>query len=231
MVGSVTIANDGSITAGALDFKDHPTLVVNQAITGGPGSCKNGSVPNTGTLSFTAAGVSRTLNFASSPTLLAGFGRVEESDSNMKGSGEIYLQVNPASPSFGSYAFGLEGADASGNRYVVAGALCSNNALAVTYLQADLDDNNNNAAAQSFTGTPAYSAPDADGRSTTNGPIAFSNGASLNLTFYATGAGGPLLTIESSPIGTSVQVLSGFISGSQGLVACPRLQEASATPP
>lgn len=96
MVGSVTIAGDGSITTGELDFKDHSTLLVNQAITGGPGSCKNGSVPNTGTLSITAAGVTRTLSFALSSTLGAGFGRVQESDSNMKGSGEIYFQVNPA---------------------------------------------------------------------------------------------------------------------------------------
>jgi hypothetical protein len=103
--------------------------------------------------------------------------------------------------------------------------LCSNSSLEVTYLQADLDDNNIDTAMQSLPGAVSYSAPDSNGRSTVT-PITFANGNSLNLTLYMVGSG-TALAIESSPLATSAQVLSGFITGQAGSTCLPNGQGGS----
>jgi hypothetical protein len=221
MAGSITIGGDGSITAGSFDFKDHGTLSSNQPITGGPGSCANGSVANTGTLSLVAGGVKRTFNFSMNTN--GGYGNLVEADSTgVTASGNIYFQYQASVNPFGSFAFGLQGADATGNRYVIAGAWCSNSSLNVTYLQADLDDNNINAPMQSINGPVSYSAPDSNGRSIAT-PITFANGSSLSLALYQLGSGG-MLALESSPVATNPQVLSGYITGQPGSICLPNGQ-------
>jgi hypothetical protein len=224
MAGSVTVGGDGSITGGSFDFKDHSTLLSNQPIAGGPGSCADGMVANTGTLSFVAAGVKRTFNFSMKRN--DGYGNLVEADSTgVRTSGEMFFQYQASVNPFGSFAFGLQGTDAVGDRYVVAGGLCSNSSLDVTYLQADLDDNNINTAMQSASGAVSYSAPDSNGRSTVT-PITFVNGNFLNLTLYMLGSGAAL-AIESSPLATSAQVLSGFITGQSGSTCLPNGQGGS----
>jgi hypothetical protein len=224
MAGSMAVGSDGSITGGSFDFKDHSTLLSNQPITGGPGSCADNSVANTGTLSFVAGGVKRTFNFSMKAN--DGYGNLVEADSTgVMASGEMYFQYQAAVDPFGSFAFGLQGADDAGDRYVIAGALCSNSSLDVTYVQADLDDNNINAAMQGISGAVSYSAPDTNGRSTVT-PITFANGNSLNLTLYLLGSG-TALAIESSPVATSTQVLSGFLSGQAGSTCLPNGQGGS----
>jgi putative transposon-encoded protein len=215
MVGSITIANDGSLT-GALDFKDRTTLSQNQPISGGPGSCANGSVANTGTLSFTAGGVSRIFNFALRPRKNDGH-LVEVDATGLISSGGITLQVNPrpANNFRGSFTLALDGADSAGNPYAVVGATCTsvlNGQPQIIYMQADLDDNGTDVTNSLTNGNlVTYALPDSNGRITVT-PMLFSNGASLSLTLYVIGRG-RALAIESSPISTSSQVLGGFLAG------------------
>ncbi|HXW56109.1 MAG TPA: IPT/TIG domain-containing protein [Candidatus Cybelea sp.] len=230
MAGSLTVATDGSLS-GVADFKDPSSLSEDQAITGGAGSCTNGSSPNTGTLTFTANGTQRTINVAMGPD--DDFGWLSESDATgTEAYGRIELQTPGTFQSFfGSYGFGLAGSDSGGNQYAIAGALCSNSDFGVTFLQADLDDNSTNSAAASPTGgNVSFSAPDGNGRSSTTAPFTFSGGATLNLTVYVVSSHVAFL-LESSPTsaGSPSPVLGGIISGQPGTICLPQAQGGNFT--
>jgi len=235
MVGSVTIANDGSFTAGALDFRNQSTLSTNQAITGAAGSCTNGSVANTGSLTFAAGGTTRTLNFAMRADGTQGF-VVESDSSGFNGTGQIQVQTAPSTPLDGSYAFGLEGGTPT-SFFTVAGAACTDSSGAVTFLQADVGITG--IAILTLTGASSnagtLSAPDANGRVTTTSPFNYSNGTTVDSTFYnIDGSKAFQLNIGGSyPNGTGgtapIPVQAGFVTGKPGVNCLPLGQGGSFT--
>jgi len=181
LAASVTVANNGSAT-GAADYKDHKTLLANQAISSASSSCTNGAVANTGTLKFVIGSSTETFDVAMRADGVSGL--VNWSDSQgASGSGLIEQQVNPSLNFHGNFGYGFQGEDASSGRLVEIGAFCSNGQLSVGFSQADIDDNENAQFLDNGTGNPAYTAPDSNGRSTTTTPFAFVNGGfSFNLT-------------------------------------------------
>jgi hypothetical protein len=233
MVGSVTIAQNGFVVTGALDFKDPLTLVANQAITGGTCTTVNqvttvGNmlVGGTGKLDFTAGGVSRAFNFAMRTH--NDNGHIAEADSTgMAAAGSMGLQTNPMANPQGSYTLGLFGVDSGGKRYAIGGEMCLNAQRGISFLQADLDDNNTLSTMSGLMSAASLSAPDSNGRSTIT--ITFSSGQVLNLTLYGNSSGnlGEAVAIESSPIATSAQVLAGQIIGVRGAVCLPQGQGGS----
>jgi hypothetical protein len=234
MVGSVTVASDNSIT-GALDFRNQSAVSANQSITGATGSCLDGSVAGTGTLSFTAGGTSRTLHYAMRADGVQGF-VVESDSSGFSGAGEVLVQSNPTAPLNGSYAFGLAGGTPTAF-FIVVGAACTNSSGAVTFLQADVGITGTSivplTGASSNAGT--LSAPDANGRVTTTSAFNYSNGTTVDSTFYNidgsrafqlnTGGSYPNGTGGTAPI--PVQV--GFVSGKPGANCLPLGQGGSFT--
>ena len=232
MVGSVTVATDNSVT-GALDFRNQSAVSANQSISGAAGSCSDSSVAGTGTLSFTAGGTARTLKYAMRADGTRGF-VVESDSSGFSGSGQIQVQSNPSTPLDGSYGFGLEGGTTS-LYFIVIGALCTNSSNAVTFLQADVGLSSTAiitlTGASSNAGT--LSAPDANGRITTTSPLTYSNGTTVDTTFYNidgsrafalnTGGSYPNGTGGTAPI--PVQV--GFVSGKPGSSCLPLGQGGS----
>jgi hypothetical protein len=228
MVGSFRIDNSGAMVNTPLpnivnsftDFKDAKNLfAVNNTGTlgrmaGGAGSCVDTmGVPGVGKLSFTVSGIAGdtfTLNYALRHN---GFGgRITLTDSlyGLKATGQLQIQFSSNAFNQGSFAFGLLGENASAARYAVIGAMCTSSPV---FLQADFDD----------TGTPstatasAWSLNNGDattGRTTTS-QLNFSNGRFLNLTLYGVG-GGKAYVIESSPVASSAQVLSGVMTGFKG---------------
>ena len=235
MIGSVTIANDGSFTAGALDFRSQSALSANQAITGPAGSCKDGSVANTGSLTLTAGGTTRTLNFAMRADGTHGF-VVESDSSGFSGTGQFEVQTAPSTPLDGSYAFGLAGGTPT-SFFTVAGAACTNSSGAVTFLQADVGITG--IAILTLTGASSnagtLSAPDANGRVTTTSPFNYSNGTTVDSTFYNIDGSKAfqLNTGGSYPNGTGgtapIPVQAGFVSGKSGANCLPLGQGGSFT--
>jgi len=205
------------------DFKDAKNLfaVSNNGATGrmagAAGSCVDtAGVPGVGKVVFTAnsiPGDTFTLNY----TLRANGngGRITLTDSlyGLKATGQIQIQFKTNAFNIGSFAFGLLGANAAATRYAVIGAMCTSSPV---FLQADFADNQTGGG--TVTGTAGgWSLGNGDattGRTTTS-PLEFSNGRSLNLTLYGVG-GGKAFVMESSPIATSAQVLSGVITGIKG---------------
>jgi hypothetical protein len=232
MVGSVTVAADNSVT-GALDFRNQSAVSANQSISGAAGSCSDSSVAGTGTLSFTAGGTARTLNYAMRADGTRGFA-MESDSSGFSGSGQIEVQSNPSTPLDGSYGFGLEGGTPS-LYFIVIGALCTNSSNAVTFLQADVGLSST--AIITLTGASGnagtLSAPDANGRITTTSPLTYSNGTTVDTTFYNIDGSGAfaLNTGGSYPNGTGgtapIPVQVGFVSGKPGSSCLPLGQGGS----
>ena len=225
-VGSVTVAQNGIVVAGAIDFKDPATLLTNQAITSG--TCTNTTVAatsgnsvtgRTGTLSFTAGGVGRAVNFAMRTQKDNGI-IVEADTTGVTGSGGIQIQP-PPDRFVGSFAFGLDGVDSSAQPYAIVGCFFAGgtNAGENTFgnMQADLDDNGVNSPMSGLRSTVSYSGPDQNGRVTPT-PLFFTNRQTLSLTFYMVGSATHLgaYAIESSDISTSPQVLVGVLTGAVG---------------
>jgi Putative Ig domain len=230
-VGSITIASDGAVSGGMVDYKDTfgaSLLELKDPITAGPaGSCANDpTVANTGTVSFTlntglqsTTDTQRVLHFAMRTDDTVGFAKLTiPGNSNYGTIGQIQHQ-NPTTNFQGSYAFGLFGSDsASANtRYGIVGALCTNARQVVTYTHADLDDAYT-VATDVVLSNPlnsvTFSAPDSNGRSVMS-QWNFSNGATLNLIFYVAN-GNKAFVMEATPPATNSQTLIGTISGVGG---------------
>jgi hypothetical protein len=219
--GSVTVANDGSISGGVLDFKSpsQGELLLDQAISSG-GTCTNGSVANTGTLNFTAGGINHVIAFAVNSDDTIGNGFEEDAAvNNGLVSGQIELQDDPTSIFQGSYGFGLVGMDSSENPYAIIGAFCTNAQQGITYMQADLDYNFNNTPMVGLSNAVTFSAPDSNGRSVVK-QMDFSNGAIANLVLYVID-GAKAFAVESSPSSTSPQAFMGSITGVAGSTCLP----------
>jgi hypothetical protein len=180
----------------------------------------------TGKLSISAGSVNRTFNFAMRTQ--RDDGHIVEADATgVNAGGSIHLQLNPTANPQGSYAVGLYGRDSGGNGYAIAGEMCLNAQRGISYLQADLDDNNNLSQMVGLQSPASFSAPDSNGRSTS--AVTLSSGQVLNLTLYGTNAGSQAeaFAIESSPIATSTQVLAGLMGGVPGAVCFPQAQGGS----
>jgi IPT/TIG domain len=229
MVGSFRIDDTGALVNAPLpnivnsfaDFKDRAHLFAlgnggngGGRMSGAAGSCLDSAgVPGVGKVQFTVAGIpgdTFTLNY----TLRAvgNFARITLTDTlyGLHATGQMQIQYNPNAFNQGSFAFGLVGENAAAARYAVVGAMCTS---APVFMQADFNDS---AAPPSTATAGGWSLVPGDattGRNTTS--LSFSNGRTLNLTVYGVG-GGKAYAMESSPIATSSQVLSGVITGFRG---------------
>jgi len=233
MIGSVTVAEDGSIGAGTFDFRNQTTLQQNQTITGGPGSCVNGTVANAGSITFTAAGVTRTFNFAMRADATRGL--VRESDaSGFSASGEIQLQDDPTASLQGSHAFGLQGGNTS-EYFAVIGASCTDAQNNISFLEADFDVNGTMVPMVMGAASPGtLSAPDSNGRVTTTSPITYADGTTVDDTFYLVdGSKAFVITTGGTyPNGNSSSPNppeAGFVTGVSGSVCLPNGQGGAFT--
>jgi hypothetical protein len=196
--GSIQIAADGSLTA-EYDVP-YDTSPGPQAITGG--RCSAGTVPNTGTITFTSGdtvfsgfGFPTTFSFAMRGSDLA-TGRIIETVPGPEmfsevPAGEIELQTTPPVFAPGSYAFGLFSQLGVGGAWI--GSLCSDSNSNLTFLQAD--EANPGAEYINFTtfspsGTGGYSSLDSYGRFTNEAtPFTLSDGDVAVIAFYAVTSG------------------------------------------
>jgi hypothetical protein len=228
-VGSITVASDGSVSGGVVDHKDTFGALqsqLNDLIVAGPaGSCANGTVANTGTVSFTVntslnsitMDTQRVLHFALRTDDTVGFAELTiPGNSFYRKTGQIQLQDHPTNNFFGSYAFGLFGSDsASANtRYGIVGALCTDALHRVKYVHADLDDAyavSTDTVLSNALNTVTFSAPDSNGRSAMT-QWNFTNGASLNLILYVVD-GNKAFVMEATDPATNPRTLIGTISG------------------
>jgi hypothetical protein len=226
MVGSITVASDASVS-GALDFRDQSAVSTNQSISGAAGSCSDSTVAGTGTINFTAGGTSRTFKFAMRADGNQGF-VVESDSSGFSGTGQIQVQSSPSTPLAGSYGFGLEGGSTTAF-FIVIGAACTNSSGAVTFLQADIGITGTSIltlTGASSAGT--LSAPDTNGRITTTSAFTYSNGTTVDSTFYnVDGTKAFVLNTAGSYPGGSIPVQAGFISGKPGASCLPMGQGGS----
>jgi hypothetical protein len=198
--GSIQIAADGSLT-GEYDVP-YDTSPGPYAITGG--RCSAGTVPNTGTITFTSGdtvfsgfGFPTTFSFAMRGSDLA-TGRIIETGFagpaptyGELAIGEIELQSNPPAFGPGSYAFGLFSQPGVGGAWI--GSFCSDSNSNLTFLQAD--EANPGAEGTNFTtfsssGTGGYSSLDSYGRFTNDAtPFTLSDGDVVVIAFYAVRSG------------------------------------------
>jgi len=225
-VGSVKVASDNSVT-GKLDFRNQSAVSANQSISGAAGSCMDGTVAKTGSLTFTAGGVTRTIDYAMRSDGMRGF--VLESDSSgFSGTGEIQVQTAPTTPVDGSYAFGLQGASTSAFFYVT-GAACTNSSGGVIFLQADFAVTGTLFPTVAGSSSPgAFSMPDANGRFTTTSPLSYTNGTTVDTTGYnIDGSKAYVLNTGGSYPGGSIPAQVGFLTGKPGSSCLPRGQGGS----
>ncbi len=223
MVGSVTVAQNGFVVTGAFDFKDRAMLLANRPITGGTctttkvvTTAGNNFVGGTRTLSFNYAGaagtVNKAFNFAMRTHKPSGH-LVEKDATGVTASGGIILQTDPqpANNFRGSFAFGLDGVDSSGNPLAVVGETCTSVVSGqpqIIYAQLNVDDNGV-LVTPTLTNTPTYAPPDSNGRITLT-PMTFSTGPTINLTLYVIDKADEV-AIETSP--NPSQVLGGLLGG------------------
>src|SRR5579862_1121961 len=222
LLGSASVATDGSIS-GVLDFRNQSALTPNVSITGAAGSCKNGSVTNTGTLAFMAGGVARTLDFALSANFANGStGRVAEKDSSgFSGAGQIQIQDDPTASLEGSRAFGLDGFAPTVEAFSI-GAFCVNSQSSISFLQADFGVNL--VEANMIMGTAGtFSAPDSHGRSTTTSAVTYANGTTVNNTVYVVNGHKAFAMVSSgtAPGLGNLPPMAGFFSGVPGSSCLP----------
>lgn len=228
MLGSVKIATDGSLT-GTLDFRNQTMLLQNQSISGAAGSCKNGTIAETGTLTFTAGGVARTLEFAMPSNFANGAtGHVVEKDSSgFSGAGQIQLQDAPTTSLEGSRAFGLEGFNPTTEAFAI-GAVCLNSQSSISFLQADFSVNLveiNMVAGNGGT----FSTPDSNGRAVTTTAVTYSNGTTLDNTVYVVNGHKAYMMVSSgtAPGLGALPPMAGFLSGVPGSDCLPIGQGSS----
>jgi hypothetical protein len=217
LLGSITVASDGSLT-GEYDLVD-PAGDANKAITSG--KCVAGTVTNTGTLTLTDSSATHTFNFSMRGNLA--FGHIAETDGMATLAGSIQAQTTPSSFSGGSYAFGFVGDFVNEmGRVAAVGSLCSSASFNLTFLQADI--NSDGTIASALSGTGGFSAPDANGRSTTGStPWSFSDGSSMDLTLYVVDntRAFAVVTGGKTPTAAGLPRMTGQITGAPG-AACPQ---------
>jgi Putative Ig domain len=228
LLGSTSVAADGSMS-GTLDFRNQSTLTPDVSISGAAGSCKSGSVANTGTLTFMAGGVARTFDFALPANFVNGVvGRVVEKDSSgFSGAGQIQMQNDPTASLEGSRAFGLEGFGTSVEAFSI-GAFCVNAQSSINFLQADFAVNLVEINMVMGTGG-AFSAPDSHGRATTTSAVTYSNGTTLNNTVYVINGHKALAMVSGgmAPGLGTLPPMAGFFSGVPGTNCLPTGQGGS----
>ena len=176
---------------------------------------------NTGTLTLTSASGTRTFDFSMRNNLV--FGHIVESDTTATLSGTVFAQSNPSVFGGGSYAFGWVGDSTNpAGRAAAVGTFCSSSNSKLTFLQSDIDVND--AIDSSLSGTGSYSAPDANGRSTTGAtPWSFSDGSSMDLTFYVIDNTEAFVvtTGGTTSSGAPLPIMAGLMTGVPG-AACPQ---------
>jgi hypothetical protein len=231
MVGSIGIKTDGSLnnsTANSYtDFKDSVQLAAASQggttgrMIGGAGSCADsGTVPNTGTVTFTVQGTTLgtfVLQYALRANGNGGRLVATNSALGLNATGQLQVQSAPDSFGIGSFAFGLGGRSGAGSRYAVAGAFCGDaNGGAISFLQADFDDNGT-AATATAAGLKLTQIDAPSGRITSNQVNFMTGGTSrpLTLTLYPLD-GNKAYVMDSTAIATSAQVLGGVITGHHG---------------
>lgn len=229
LLGSSSVAADGSMS-GVLDFRNQSTLTPNVSISGAAGSCKNGSIANTGTLIFMAGGVARTFDFALPANFANGgvIGRMVEKDSSgFSGAGQIQIQNDPTASLEGSRAFGLEGFGTNVEAFSV-GAFCVNAQSSINFLQADFAVNLVEINMVMGTGG-TFAAPDSHGRSTTTSAVTYSNGTTLNNTVYVIDGHKALAMVSSgtAPGLGNLPPMAGLFSGVPGTSCLPTGQGGS----
>jgi len=233
MIGSFRIDATGALVNTPLpnivnsfaDFKDPKNLfAVNNTgtlgrLSGAAGSCQDTlGVPGVGAVQFTVSGISDdTFTLAYALDQSGALGQITLTDSlyGLKATGDIHIQYVPNAFNQGSFAFGLTGANAAASPYAVIGAMCTSSPV---FLQADFDDNGTPQTATA-SGWSLNNGDATTGRTTTT-ELSFTNGRILNLTLYGVG-GRQAYVMESSPVASSAQVLSGAMTGTKGPVCLP----------
>jgi hypothetical protein len=223
MVGNALVSNTGAVVNTVsptynsfFDFKDSSQLVQQQYIAAPAGSCvDNTTVPNTGNLQFTVKNLPGTFNLQYGLRALGQGGRAVATNTalGLVATGQIVEQscTPNCGPFGGSFSFGLDGVNGAQSRYAVAGAICGS--TNVSFYQADFDDNGTTATATAMGVT--WGGADAPSGRTQSSQAMFTTGGSnrpLTLTLYGVNANLAYL-MDSTPIATSSQVLSGVASG------------------
>lgn len=229
-LGSITVGADGSLS-GALDFRNQTNFSGNQSISGAAGSCKDGAITNTGTLAFTAGGVSRTLNFSIPANFGTGaVGHLAEKDaSGFTGAGQTQIQSSPTTSLEGSRAFGVVGFSPTVEAFAI-GAVCLNSSSSITFLQADFSVNLTEINMVGGGANPgAFSAPDSNGRATTTSPVTYSNGTTLNNTVYVVNPHKAYMMVSNgtAPGLGNLPPQVGFLTGVPGTNCLPTGQGGS----
>jgi hypothetical protein len=228
LLGSISVAADGSMS-GKLDFRNQSALAANVSITGAAGGCKDGSIINTGTLTFMAGGVTRTFDFAVPTNFATGaVGHVVEKDSSgFSAAGQMQLQDASTASLEGSRAFGLEGFGPTTKAFSI-GAFCVNSQSSISFLQADFAVNL--VEVNMVTGsTGTFSAPDSNGRATTTSAVTYSNGTTLDNTVYVVNGHKAYIMVSSgtAPGLGALPPMAGFLSGVPGTSCLPTGQGGS----
>jgi hypothetical protein len=228
VVGSLTVAQDGSVT-GEQDYKSlTATSQIDQNLQVTSGTCTNGSVANSGVIDLTLSdATTRTYAFVlrADGTL----GRIAENDAVANLTGVIQAQNPGTFGGFhGDYAFGLGGSDPSGGHFGIAGEFCSSqpNAPASTITKITTDMNH-----AGLTGLDVvlinpgvtYPAPDSNGRTVLSSALNLTPSSppgafhiALLLTFYVVD-GGKAFAIDSN---VSTNVLGGQVIRQAGIHGC-----------
>jgi hypothetical protein len=222
--GAVISAQPNPIVNSYVDFKDPKNLFAADTaqalgkVTGAGGSCADiTNVPGVGMVNFTVTGIANdtfTLNY----TLRAAGngGRVILTDTRfgIRAAGQIQIQNSTSAFTVGSYAFGLIGETAAASRYAVVGSLCTPPQM--QFLQADFADSTTGGSTveDSAAGWSLNPGDATMGRATTS-PITFSHGRKLTLTLYGV-TGRKAFAMDSTPLASSSQVLSGVVTGLKG---------------
>ena len=208
IAGSLVADGNGNITSGVID--DPENLLSNQAFTGTYLIASNGlgtitlntSVPR----SFSAA-----LTPLASGTTVSTGGKLiecEGSTCGTSGSG-VLLQQNTGdfstSAILGNYAFGFQGADATGGRYAMAGTFNADGVAALNTGFLDSDDVTAGAGSNvAFTGTYSIPTPSVTGR----GTATITTSVTTNYCLYVVSKT-ELLALETDRLSGSVQPLVG----------------------
>ncbi len=223
MVGNALVNNMGAVVNTVsptynsfFDFKDSTQLVEQQYIAAPAGSCVDDTmVPNTGNLQFSVKSLPGTFTLQYGLRSLGQGGRAVMTNTalGLVATGQIVEQscTPNCGPFGGSFAFGLEGTNGANSRYAVTGAICGS--TDVSFYQADFNDNGTPATASAMGVT--WGDGDAPSGRSKSSQAMFTTGAinrPLTLTLY--GVNGNLVYLmDSTPIATSAQVLSGVASG------------------
>ncbi|HKD83234.1 MAG TPA: putative Ig domain-containing protein [Terriglobales bacterium] len=203
MVGSFIADGNGGITSGVFDQASPSGVNSNVAFTGTynlPVGSTTGTITITSSLGM--SNYSITVSTTSDSQLI-------ETDMNVYGSGLVKKQSTTALPvSASSYAFGLFGADSSGNRYAGAGAFLLDTMLNVTGGEEDTNDNGTASGQLTISGGTLANPDGMTGRGTLTLTI---GGTDYHYAYYtssiltnelvalATDTGGPFTIVDLLP--------------------------------